>query len=113
MAKNYTADDWKRCVEAWEGKCAYCGAKGRLEQEHFFPVELGGTYTPDNIIPACKRCNSTKHKKHPLEWLIEQKGGLATYVRIFGYLSAYFPRPLLAGGLRAVDREKQGCPELH
>ena len=86
MAKDYTADDWKRCLQAWGNRCAYCNGGGRMQQEHFFPVDLGGTYTVDNIIPACGKCNSRKQRKHPLEWLMEQKGGLSTYVKILDYL---------------------------
>lgn len=91
MAKDYPKEAWKSCVEAWEGKCAYCGKTGRMQQEHFLPVEMGGTYTRDNIIPACSSCNSRKHKKHPLEWLMEKPGGLAIYVNIWAYLSNYLP----------------------
>jgi 5-methylcytosine-specific restriction endonuclease McrA len=87
MVKNYTADDWKRCLEYWGNACAYCGTGGRMQQEHFVPVDLGGTYTPENIIPACGKCNSQKQRKDPLEWLLQKPGGLAAYVRIFDYLS--------------------------
>jgi 5-methylcytosine-specific restriction endonuclease McrA len=114
MVKNYTADDWKRCVEAWGGKCAYCGSNGRLQQEHFYSVLEGGTYTPDNIIPACKKCNSAKSNKDPLEWLLTQKNGLATYARIHQYLSTLRPVDALARIYKApMDIQVQSGAFLH
>jgi 5-methylcytosine-specific restriction endonuclease McrA len=114
MVKNYTADDWKTCLEAWSGKCAYCGASGRLQQEHFYSVLDGGTYTPDNIIPACKKCNSAKSNKDPLEWLLTQKNGLVTYARIHLYLSTLRPIDALARIYKTpLDFQNQSGAFLH
>jgi hypothetical protein len=88
MVKNYTAQDWERCLEYWNNACAYCGAGGRMQQEHYLPVDMGGTYTPDNIIPACGKCNSQKQRKDPLEWLLtKQEHGLVIMLRISQYFS--------------------------
>jgi 5-methylcytosine-specific restriction endonuclease McrA len=88
MVKDYSTEEWKRCLEAWEGKCAYCGKQGHMQQEHFLPVDLGGEYTKRNIIPACGKCNSRKKDKDPLEWLLTQDHGLVTYAKVFQYFEA-------------------------
>jgi 5-methylcytosine-specific restriction endonuclease McrA len=43
----------------------------RLTQDHFIPVAKGGPYTQNNIVPACKRCNSSKNDKDAMEWAAE------------------------------------------
>ena len=39
-----------------------------LHQEHFIPLSKGGEYTHNNIIPACKSCNSSKQDTDFFEW---------------------------------------------
>lgn len=44
-------------------RCVYCGRKGRrvlLTIDHVFPVALGGTNDPGNLVTACRTCNLTK-----------------------------------------------------
>lgn len=63
--------------EAFNHKCAYCEADGKLELEHFIPISKGGKSIPGNLLYACKECNhgvGGKHRKHPLDWLIEKYG---------------------------------------
>lgn len=59
--------------EQWEGmnvlynnSCAYCGQQScSLVQEHILPIAQGGGYTANNIVPACKSCNSKKGARTP------------------------------------------------
>lgn len=61
-----TDEQWEAIIHAYKGKCAYCGIKAKLlTKDHVIPVLYGGGYTPMNIVPACKSCNSKKGSKTP------------------------------------------------
>ena len=65
--------DWKKVINYFNNECAYCGDKNtELEQEHVIPVNLGGKYEMGNIIPACRRCNSSKNNSDMHEWYKRQ-----------------------------------------
>ena len=49
--------------------CSYCGATEGLALDHVFPQKFGGKDTGDNLIYACKPCNSSKGKKDLMEWM--------------------------------------------
>lgn len=50
--------------------CVYCGAKDcKLEIDHQQPIELGGDNSPDNLVPACMKCNRSKGPRYwPLRY---------------------------------------------
>jgi len=53
-------------------RCFYCGVQGKLTIDHDVPLSRGGTDYIDNILPACRSCNSRKNKKTGaefIEWL--------------------------------------------
>lgn len=50
-------------------KCNYCGSEKKLALDHIFPQKLGGTDVGDNLIYACRSCNSSKGKKDLMEWM--------------------------------------------
>ena len=50
-------------------KCSYCGATENLALDHIFAKKLGGKDTGDNLIYACRSCNSSKGKKDMMEWM--------------------------------------------
>ena len=50
-------------------KCSYCGATSNLALDHIFPKNLGGKDVGDNLIYACRSCNSSKGKKDLMEWM--------------------------------------------
>lgn len=44
-------------------RCRYCGASApdaTLTIDHVIPTALGGTDTPDNLVTACRECNTGK-----------------------------------------------------
>lgn len=45
--------------------CAYCGADGG-QIDHGIPLAMGGLHALDNLVPACKPCNS--RKRISLSW---------------------------------------------
>jgi len=59
---------WDKIKKDFNNKCAYCGKKLPLEQEHFIPLSKDGEYTINNIIPSCRSCNSSKSNKGFFEW---------------------------------------------
>lgn len=63
-----TKRQWEAILAFYDNRCAYCGADGKMEQEHVVPVCRGGGTTADNIVPACSACNQSKHAKTPEEW---------------------------------------------
>ena len=56
--------------------CWYCGQNvsvcGKLSADHIFPRVRGGTNNGDNLIMACRHCNSSKGDKDLLAWYYEQ-----------------------------------------
>lgn len=72
-----TIGEWKCILKYFNNRCVYCGISEkeslleygeRLHQEHFIPLSQGGEYTHNNVIPACKSCNSSKGNKSFFEW---------------------------------------------
>jgi hypothetical protein len=50
--------------------CNYCGSPDNLALDHIFPQKYGGQDNAENLIFACKSCNSSKGKKDLMEWMI-------------------------------------------
>lgn len=56
----------RRSVFARDGhRCQYCGAQAE-NIDHVLPRSRGGTHTWENVVAACRRCNSAK-EDHLLE----------------------------------------------
>lgn len=49
------------------GCCQYCGSQRDLTLDHVHPRSRGGATSWDNLITACKRCNSRKGDNTPEE----------------------------------------------
>ncbi len=53
------------------GVCYYCEKKfgpKELTMDHIVPISRGGLSTKNNVVPACKECNTQKKKLLPIEW---------------------------------------------
>jgi len=73
LRADYTCEQWLKTVAFFDGKCAYCGTESsKLTQEHVIPVVKFGEYTNGNIIPACFKCNGSKHDKDMIPWFTSQ-----------------------------------------
>ncbi len=72
LPSTLTVDQWNETKEYFNNRCAYCGKEKSLAQEHFVPLSKGGEYTHNNIIPACRSCNSSKNNKDFFEWYPQQ-----------------------------------------
>lgn len=88
-------------IERCGNECYYCGIEGdrpedwvwdeahqsywlpvstrreMLVREHMVPKSRGGSDKPENIVPACRKCNSTKGTKTVEEWTLPDWEALA------------------------------------
>lgn len=63
-AERITPEEWSDILLEFSHRCAYCFVSTpKLVIEHVDPLARGGTHTIDNIVPACRSCNSRKHVK--------------------------------------------------
>jgi hypothetical protein len=52
--------------------CCYCGSRDHLSADHLIPTKRGGANSGDNLVWACRSCNSSKCARDALEWLAER-----------------------------------------
>lgn len=85
-----TSEQWRRALEFFGHKCAYCGESTTdMHQEHFIPVVLGGGLTANNIIPACSTCNLSKKSTEPQTWA-NGRGAGRVMPNAFSRIREYF-----------------------
>ena len=69
LPASLTASQWAAIKVAYRHRCAYCGTKESkrhpITMDHVIPLSKGGGTTPDNIVPACRSCNSAKKDRAP------------------------------------------------
>jgi 5-methylcytosine-specific restriction endonuclease McrA len=53
----FARDDWR---------CQYCGASAE-NVDHVVPKSRGGEHSWENVVAACRRCNSRKENRQPHE----------------------------------------------
>ncbi len=49
-----------------DGRCQYCGASAE-NIDHVIPRSRGGLHTWENVVAACRRCNTKKGNRSPKE----------------------------------------------
>lgn len=50
--------------------CSYCGSYDNPQVDHVVPLSRHGGVEWDNLAPACKSCNSSKHNRSLLRFLL-------------------------------------------
>jgi 5-methylcytosine-specific restriction endonuclease McrA len=53
------------------GHCHWCGGQfppEELTMDHVIPIARGGKAARNNVVPACRECNSRKKYLLPMEW---------------------------------------------
>jgi len=65
LPSTLTSIEWEEIKKKYKYRCVYCGEKKPLTRDHLIPLSKGGGFTKENIVPACKRCNSIKNN-HPV-----------------------------------------------
>lgn len=73
-------------LELFEGLCAYCDGQAET-WDHVVPVAKGGKTTPENILPSCIACNSSKRDRDLDAWL--EATGRTLSVRAIEHLSHF------------------------
>lgn len=63
-----TVDDWKKVLNSFNHRCAYCGKRGDMTIDHVLPLSRGGRHCVANLVPACLRCNLSKGSMTIVEW---------------------------------------------
>ena len=53
--------------------CCYCGSREHLSVDHLIPTKRGGANAGDNLVWACRACNSSKCARDALEWLADRQ----------------------------------------
>ena len=51
---------YKKTIEYFNHKCAYCQEREIEQVEHFIPLKLNGETSPFNCVPTCRKCNNSK-----------------------------------------------------
>jgi hypothetical protein len=57
--------------EAWDHKCGYCGDEA-TSLDHIVPRFKSGSSNRNNLMPACRRCNSNKASLNMEDWYSQQ-----------------------------------------
>jgi len=68
----FTLEEWNAKLEEYNYRCAYCGCElnsDTITIDHQIPLFRGGTNYIDNLVPACRSCNSKKHTKTAEEFM--------------------------------------------
>ena len=68
VKENYTYEDKKITLNAFNHKCENCGKKNKLSIDHHRPLSKGNPLTLSNAVPLCHSCNSSKGNKKPEEF---------------------------------------------
>lgn len=68
-------EEWDNRLIEFNNCCAYClQYNAKLEMDHMQALSQGGTHCIDNVVPACRSCNSKKHNKGLVQFI--QAGAL-------------------------------------
>ena len=89
-----SAAQWAALAAEWAG-CAYCGETVQpLQRDCVLALSRGGRYTLDNIVPACRSCNTSKCNVEVTTWLrrkrLDERGFLLRHREISTTLARTF-----------------------
>lgn len=63
-----TREQWQDIKALYGHRCAYCDLPfERLTQDHVIPISKGGKHTAENVVPACRSCNSKKGNRSDMQ----------------------------------------------
>lgn len=71
----HTREEWALVRDGYHGLCVYCHAPSD-RKDHVTPLSRGGSNDIENIVPACRSCNSRKHRMPLLVWLAVRQGAM-------------------------------------
>lgn len=90
-----STEQWEALQGAWTG-CAYCGTtSAALQRDCVLAISRGGRYTLDNVVPACRSCNTSKCNDEVTTWMrrkrLDERAFLLRHLEITSILTARFP----------------------
>jgi hypothetical protein len=92
-----------------EKVCAYCEAVcNDLQWEHIIPKSRSGPETIDNMVLACRGCNSSKGARDPFEWYGDGRKDEIPRLVLGKYLKLVFDYHEQRGTLDAADLNADG-----
>lgn len=65
---SHTLEELVEKFSSMGNACYYCGSSGRMSVDHMTPLSRGGRDDIQNIVPACRSCNSRKNIKTAQEY---------------------------------------------
>ena len=75
-----TSEQWSALRNAWGG-CAYCGDReSPMQRDCVLPISRGGRYTVENVVPACRSCNTSKCNSEVTTWLRRKRLDEPTFI---------------------------------
>jgi HNH endonuclease len=89
-----SVDQWTSLKNEWGG-CAYCGVTDKpMQRDCVLALSRGGRYTLDNIVPACRSCNTSKCNDEVTSWMrrkrLDEGTFLLRHIEIHSTLSFRF-----------------------
>lgn len=62
---DFTEFEWYAMLVISRNRCYYCGEDMQNDptRDHVIPISRGGENTKNNIVPACRMCNSRKQER--------------------------------------------------
>jgi HNH endonuclease len=89
--------------------CCYCGAADALTADHIIPRARGGPHAGENLIWACRPCNTAKGAADVLVWL-ERRGQFPPLLLLRRYLKLGLELSAAAGVLDREPADAAGLP---
>jgi len=85
LPSTLTAEQWRRTLDLFEGKCAYCEFPAQC-LDHYIPIRFGGGTTWANCVPSCLGCNSSKANSVGLNSRIEESNRVIAFMKFLDLL---------------------------
>ncbi len=108
MAVRPLADDEKLKLRLPQA-CSYCGQTDWLSADHLIPTANGGPNRGENLVWACRSCNSSKGAKDALAWWHTARDGFPPILLLRRYLKVALE---LAEQVGAMDSPMDALPPL-
>jgi 5-methylcytosine-specific restriction endonuclease McrA len=94
VAHDLRDEQWTALKAAWGG-CAYCGATDTaVQRDCVMALSRGGRYTLENVVPACRSCNTSKCNDEVTGWLrrkrLDERAFLLRHLEINAALGLRF-----------------------
>jgi hypothetical protein len=98
-------------------QCIYCGSTADISYDHLISRNCGGPDIPDNVVMACKGCNSSKGDKGIYKWFTLDRRYEVPRVVEGKYLKLLYKLHSVVGtldaGRRDIKRLCTGCEIGH